>query len=1246
MTLLSKVDNDNINDNLEKRYFNGDIYTYIGHVLISVNPFRDLGLYTDDILKSYTGKNRLEVPPHVFAIAESSYYNMVSYKENQCVIISGESGAGKTEIMHYIATVSSGQSKNIQHTKEMVLATNPLLESFGCAKTLRNNNSSRHGKYLELQFNTQGEPIGAFITNYLLEKNRVVNQIKNERNFHIFYQYCRGASQEYKDMFGISGPENFWYTNQSQCLQVDGIDDVKDYHDTLESMNVIGLSQDEQIGIHRVLALILWVGNVQFTEADNNSSFVTDADVTDFIAYLLEADSAKLEKTLISRVVETKRGGRRGSVYEVPLNPDQAVSVRDALAKAFYDRLFEWIIERINIALKQGSGYDYTIGVLDIYGFEIFDHNSFEQLCINYVNEKLQQIFIELTLKAEQEEYVKEQIQWTPIKFFNNKIVCDLIEEKRPPGIFAAMNDAVATAHADPSAADNSFVQKLSVCSSNPHLEQRGNQFIIKHYAGDVSYNVQGMTDKNKDQLSKDILELCQSSENAFIRNLFPDQVDQDSKRRPPTASDRIKSSAGALLHSLYKPNQTKSHKDYDQKMSLHQIKYLGLCENIRVRRAGFAYRQTFEKFVERFFLLSKRTGYAGEYIWRGDAKQGTKAILEDINIPKEEWQLDKYWHTMATRIQRAWRAFLQYRHDCATKIQRCFRKNKDQMEYAKVRDLGHSLLGQRKERRRMSLISMRRFSGDYLGLNLKKTGEAMRNICSISDKDTVFSFKVEVLMPRPLRSSKPLPRILVMTKDCLYILATVVEKKAAQLKVERKLSITMLTGVSLSNLQDDWMVLHVRDDIDIVLICPFKTEFATHLNRVTNSRITINQGTIKFQKDENAPKDGVYKSHTVSIGTGSPATSLSNPPCARNEPVRTTRPSTTKAKPAAKPTPKPVANTIASVPVSHTPPAASRAPPPPPPAAPVAPPKDMYKALYDFAASSDGEFTFNAGDIFEIVQKEDNGWWLAKKDGKEAWVPSNYLEEVKVAAPPPPPPVAPRASIPVPAAKPQPVAAPVFTEEAAPKPFRLPVQEKQPEPEPEPEPEVPQQRLVPPKPVPTKKPAFSNSASPVSDSSANDNIPAWKRELQAMKQARANGGSPLSRNESESSGQTSPVPAAKPLPGQRPVPGAKPGVPPKPAIPSKPSSLTSSHNNSPRSSVGPAAGGIGGLANALNSRFSQTGGIPRPGQSPYATDDSGASSPVPQIPSRPGSGAGGPTPPQVPGKPRMPPRPPVPNRN
>lgn len=215
--------------------------------------------------------------------------------------------------------------------------------------------------------------------------------------------------------------------------------------------------------------------------------------------------------------------------------------MRDALAKAIYNNLFEWIVERVNKALRSRSQSSYVIGVLDIYGFEIFEENSFEQLCINYVNEKLQQIFIELTLKAEQEEYVKEQIKWTPIDFFNNKVVCDLIEEKRPPGLFAAMNDACATAHADPEAADNSFVQRLGFLSTNPHFESRGSKFLVKHYAGDVLYSIPGMTDKNKDQLVKDILELVASSDNKFLSALFPNRVDKDSKKRPPTASDKIK---------------------------------------------------------------------------------------------------------------------------------------------------------------------------------------------------------------------------------------------------------------------------------------------------------------------------------------------------------------------------------------------------------------------------------------------------------------------------------------------------------------------------------------------------------------------------------------------------------------------------------------------------------------------------------------------------------------------------------
>lgn len=293
--------------------------------------------------------------------------------------------------------------------------------------------------------------------------------------------------------------------------------------------------------------------------------------------------------------------------------------------------------------------------------------NSFEQLCINYVNEKLQQIFIELTLKAEQEEYVREQIKWTPINYFNNKVVCDLIEERRPPGIFAALNDACATAHADPTAADNSFMQRLSALSSNAHFDHRGSQFLVKHYAGDVTYNIPGMTDKNKDALVKDLLDLIAGSGNQFLQTLFPDRPDPNSKKRPPTAGDRIKvradryenecilirliqQSAGALVENLMraqpsyirtiKPNQNRSSSEYDIKAVLHQIKYLGLQENIRVRRAGFAYRNTFEKVVERFYLLSPATSYAGDYIWQGDAKSGCEKILTDTGIAKEEWQM------------------------------------------------------------------------------------------------------------------------------------------------------------------------------------------------------------------------------------------------------------------------------------------------------------------------------------------------------------------------------------------------------------------------------------------------------------------------------------------------------------------------------------------------------------------------------------------------------------------------------
>ncbi|SCV00461.1 LAMI_0G05204g1_1 [Lachancea mirantina] len=927
LTLLSTISDEAINDNLKKRFQNGSIYTYIGHVLISVNPFRDLGIYTEQVLNSYKGKNRLEVPPHVFAIAESMYYNMKAYNENQCVIISGESGAGKTEaakrIMQYIAAASETHSDSIGKIKDMVLATNPLLESFGCAKTLRNNNSSRHGKYLEIRFNAQFEPCAGNITNYLLEKQRVVSQIKNERNFHIFYQFTKGASDSYRQTFGVQKPEQYIYTSAAGCTSVETIDDLKDFADTIKAMEVIGISQEEQDQIFRLLAAILWIGNVTFVENDEGNSQIRDTSVTDFVAYLLQVDSQLLIKSLVERVIETNHGMRRGSVYHVPLNVVQATAVRDALAKAIYSNLFDWVVQRVNVSLQAFAGADKSIGILDIYGFEIFEHNSFEQICINYVNEKLQQIFIQLTLKSEQEEYAREQIQWTPIKYFDNKVVCELIEAKRPPGIIAALNDSVATAHADSNAADQAFAQRLNLFSTNPHFDLRSNKFVIKHYAGDVMYDIDGMTDKNKDQLQKDLVELIGTTSNGFLNSIFPTEIDKDSKRRPPSAGDKIVKSANELVDTLskarpsyirtIKPNQTKSPQDYDDKQVLHQVKYLGLQENVRIRRAGFAYRQTFDKFVERFYLLSPRCSYAGDYTWQGDTLEAVKMILKDASIPTAEYQLgvskvfiktpetlfalehmrDKFWYNMAARIQRAWRRFLQRRIDAACRIQRTIRERKGGNKYEKLRDYGAKVLGNRKERRAMSLLGYRAFMGDYLSCNERKSkGAFLKKQAGINER-VVFSIHGEALHSKFGRSALRLKKTFILTSSTLYVIGQNLVQNKLTYSVDHKVNVKQIKFVSLTNLQDDWLGIFVANSTlpDPLINTSFKTELITHLKKL-NSGIEVKVGPeIEYQKkpgkvhrvkgqiSESAPKYGdIYKSSTISVRRGRPANSKSNP--------------------------------------------------------------------------------------------------------------------------------------------------------------------------------------------------------------------------------------------------------------------------------------------------------------------------------------------------------------------------------
>lgn len=990
------------------------------------------------------------MPPHVFAIAESAYYNMNAYKDNQCVIISGESGAGKTEaakrIMQYIANVSGGSNSSIQEIKDMVLATNPLLESFGNAKTLRNNNSSRFGKYLSLQFNAQGEPVGADITNYLLEKTRVVGQILNERNFHIFYQFTKGASKTYRDQYGVQEPDKYLYTSKSKCFNVDGINDLAEYQDTLNAMNIIGLSQAEQDEIFRMLAAILWTGNIQFREDKDGYAAVADESVVNFVAYLLEVDPAHVVQAITIRILTP----RNGEVIESPANPAQALATRDALAMAIYNNLFDWIVERVNVSLKARGATAHSIGILDIYGFEIFEKNSFEQLCINYVNEKLQQIFIQLTLKAEQEEYAREQIQWTPIKYFDNKIVCDLIESVRPVGVFSALKDATKTAHADPAACDRTFMQTINGMS-NPHLTPRQGNFIIKHYAGDVSYTVDGITDKNKDQLLKGLLNLFGQSQNQFVHTLFPHEVDQDNRKAPPSAGDKIKASANDLVATLMKaqpsyirtikPNENKSPTEYNQPNVMHQIKYLGLQENVRIRRAGFAYRQTFDKFVERFYLLSPQTSYAGDYTWTGDAKSGARQIMKDTSIPAEEFQMgvtkafikapetlfalehmrDRYWHNMAIRIQRVWRAYLRIRVEAATRIQRVWRKKRVGAEFLALRERGHKVLQGRKERRRFSLLGSRRFMGDYLGVAAASgPGSRVRAAINLpANEHILFSCRGEILETKFGRSSKPTPRIFVLTRSKFYIVTQQLVQKQVQIAVERSIPLGAIKFVSISNCQDDWFSLGIGSpqEADPLLTCTLKTELFTHMQLAMpggfNLKISASieyakkpnkMQLIKVVKDSTMRED-FYKSATIHTKQGEPPNSVSRP-LPKGKPIpakpftkgrlirpggpggrpsklsngnRNTKPINQSFSPAAsqvqsRPVPQPAAVAIPSHTRNVSSPSSARHVPPPPPAPPAAPKEPQYRVLYDFVGQSANEITIKKDDLITILQKENNG--------------------------------------------------------------------------------------------------------------------------------------------------------------------------------------------------------------------------------------------------------------------------------
>ncbi|KAI8925857.1 P-loop containing nucleoside triphosphate hydrolase protein [Entophlyctis helioformis] len=849
MVLLSKVTDDQITENLRKRIQADLMFTYIGPTLVAVNPFKKLPYFTDKEIETYHGSAAYEHPPHVYALADKMFQNMIVDEENQCVIISGESGAGKTEsaklIMNYIAAVSSkggaGTANIVEEIKRIILESNPLLESFGNAKTLRNNNSSRFGKYFEINFTRGGAPMGGKISNFLLEKSRVVGPGKGERNFHIFYQLTKAASAHEREQLGMMDPQHFHYLKMSGEYSADGINDADEYKDMKAAMDACRISAADQQSLLSIVAGILHLGNIDFVEGEKaGTAVIRDPQTLAFPAYLLGVAEDVLQQKLLSRIVRTGGfGSKRSSMYDVPLNVEQAQGTRDALAKALYSRMFDWIVQSVNAAMAslaanlQKSSI-LCLGVLDIFGFEIFEKNGFEQFCINYVNERLQQIFIELTLKSEQEEYQREGIKWTPIDYFNNKIVVDLIESKKPPGIMAILDDTCFTMHAVTDGADQKFLQKMDMgVRGHKHYQGAQNHFVIHHYAGSVTYDCDGFTEANKDTLFKDLIQLMQSTNNHFIRALFPEEVDDSDKKRPTTVSFKIKNQSQELVDTLMrctpsyvrciKPNETKRAKDWDAKRVEHQVRYLNLKENIKVRRAGFCYRNTFEKFLRRFAILTPQTFPS----WHGSLQDGIKHIMASVSMDAQEWQLGnakvfiKSPESLFLLEEQRDRKY----HHYAKVIQRAYRRWKSRKYFLEMRKKAADVMVNNKERKRFSLN--REFLGDYLNL---LDNPVVRNLIGKESK-AAFSDVVT----KYDRAFKPSQRELVVTDTHLFLIGAEKEKngpnKGKLVKVvKRKIPLGDISSVSLSTKCDDFFVVHVPSDYDNVFENVLKTELVTVL--------------------------------------------------------------------------------------------------------------------------------------------------------------------------------------------------------------------------------------------------------------------------------------------------------------------------------------------------------------------------------------------------------------------------------
>ncbi|KAF5458800.1 hypothetical protein F2P56_022803, partial [Juglans regia] len=618
MTKLSYLHEPGVLHNLATRYELNEIYTYTGNILIAVNPFQRLPhLYDTHMMEQYKGAAFGELSPHVFAVADAAYRAMINEEKSNSILVSGESGAGKTEttkmLMRYLAYLGGRSGVEGRTVEQQVLESNPVLEAFGNAKTVRNNNSSRFGKFVEIQFDKSGRISGAAVRTYLLERSRVCQISNPERNYHCFYLLC-AAPPEDREKYKLGNPKSFHYLNQSDCYELDAIDDAHEYLATRRAMDIVGISEEEQEAIFRVVAAILHLGNIEFAKGDEADSSVIKDEQSRFhlnmTAELLNCDAKSLEDALIKRVMVTPE-----EVITRTLDPVAAVGSRDALAKTVYSRLFDWIVDKINNSIGQDPNSKSLIGVLDIYGFESFKQNSFEQFCINFTNEKLQQHFNQHVFKMEQEEYTKEEINWSYIEFVDNQDVLDLIE-KKPGGIIALLDEACMF----PKSTHETFAQKLYQTFKNnkrfikPKLSRTS--FTISHYAGEVLYLADLFLDKNKDYVVAEHQDLLTASKCSFVAGLFPRLPEESSKSSKfSSIGSRFKLQLQSLMETLsstephyircVKPNNVLKPAIFENLNVIQQLRCGGVLEAIRISCAGYPTRRTFYEFLHRFGVLA-----------------------------------------------------------------------------------------------------------------------------------------------------------------------------------------------------------------------------------------------------------------------------------------------------------------------------------------------------------------------------------------------------------------------------------------------------------------------------------------------------------------------------------------------------------------------------------------------------------------------------------------------------------------